>query len=92
MRCRAQTNFLRWQEWSVQFERDSALPWKFRRLINNATESDVPAARHAYMVGVGVPRDSIKAYEWRLLAVAGGESRDYVATAASVTVTKRATA
>jgi len=38
MRCRSQTNFLRWQEWSVQFERDSAPPGKFRRLINNATE------------------------------------------------------
>jgi hypothetical protein len=38
MRCRSQTNFLRWQEWSVQFEWDSALLGKFRRLINNATE------------------------------------------------------
>jgi putative transposase len=36
--CRSLTNFLRWQEWSVQFERCSAVPGKSRRLINNATE------------------------------------------------------
>ena len=38
MQCRSPTNFLRLQEWSVRFERDSAVSGKFRRLINNATE------------------------------------------------------
>ena len=31
-------HFLHWQEWSVRNERASALPGKFRRWINNATE------------------------------------------------------
>jgi hypothetical protein len=47
------------------------------------------------MAGVGVPRDSIKAYEWCLLAVAGGESRADTALSQlrfHLPVTKRATA
>src|SRR5471030_2896098 len=38
MRCRSLTNFLRWREWSVQFEWRSAVPAKLRCLITNATE------------------------------------------------------
>src|SRR5471030_916899 len=38
MRCRSPTNFLRWREWSVQFEWRSAVPAKLRCLITNATE------------------------------------------------------
>ena len=38
MRCRSPTKCMRWQEWPVQFERRSAVPGKFRRLINNSTE------------------------------------------------------
>jgi hypothetical protein len=41
MQCRSPTNFLRWREWSVQFERRSAVPGKLRRLITNATEPSV---------------------------------------------------
>jgi len=36
--CRSPINFLRWQEWSVQFEQCRAVPAKSRRPINNATE------------------------------------------------------
>ena len=38
MQCRSPNNFMSWQEWSAQFERRSAFPGKFRRLINNATQ------------------------------------------------------
>src|SRR5476649_2341352 len=41
MRCRSLTNFLRWRECSVQFERRSAVPAKLRCLITNATEPQV---------------------------------------------------
>jgi len=40
MRCRSPTNFLRWRECSVQFERRSAVPAKLRCLITNATEPE----------------------------------------------------
>src|SRR5471032_717933 len=44
MRCRSPTNFLRWRECSVQFERRSAVPAKLRCLITNATEPQLLAA------------------------------------------------
>ena len=38
MQCRSPANFLRWQEWSVQFDGQCAMLEKFRPLISNATE------------------------------------------------------
>jgi hypothetical protein len=34
---------MHWQEWSIEFEVHCAVPEKFRRLINNATERLVGA-------------------------------------------------
>jgi hypothetical protein len=45
MQCRSLTNFLRWQEWSVQFERCSVVRRKFCHLINNATEPSLHLVR-----------------------------------------------
>jgi hypothetical protein len=49
MRCRSPTNFTRWRARSVRNDLDNALQGKFRRLINNATQS-LPIRRLACLL------------------------------------------
>jgi hypothetical protein len=62
MPCRSPTNFLRWQEWSVQFEQYSAVPGEYRCLIHNPTEPPRLRGRSEALLlqGYGATGDSNK--------------------------------